>query len=183
MLKIIRSICESFVEISAACFKLVCEKKPRWCLSVRKTSQQAAFFFFSFVDKKQIASFLIIPILQSCSIIFDRLAKNGRTYEESTTRHLNEYGEAGLRTLALAYRKLEEAEYTAWNNEFQKAKTSIGGDRDAMLERVSDLMERELILVGATAVEDKLQNGVKTISVYRYIHTLLLYVTILVSFL
>lgn len=73
---------------------------------------------------------------------------------------MNEYGEAGLRTLALAYRKLEESEYTAWNNEFQKAKTSIGGDRDAMLERVSDLMERELTLVGATAVEDKLQNGV-----------------------
>ncbi|XP_038897837.1 probable phospholipid-transporting ATPase 4 [Benincasa hispida] len=94
------------------------------------------------------------------SIIFDRLSKNGRTYEEATTRHLNEYGEAGLRTLALAYRKLEEAEYNAWNTEFQKAKTSIGGDRDAMLERVSDLMERELILVGATAVEDKLQNGV-----------------------
>ena len=82
-------------------------------------------------------------------------------YEEATTRHLNEYGEAGLRTLALAYRKLEESEYNAWNNEFQKAKTSIGGDRDAMLERVSDLMERELTLVGATAVEDKLQNGVR----------------------
>ena len=79
---------------------------------------------------------------------------------ESTTKHLNEYGEVGLRTLALAYRKLDEAEYTAWNEEFCKAKTSIGGDREGMLERVSDMMERELILVGATAVEDKLQKGV-----------------------
>ncbi|MED6118736.1 putative phospholipid-transporting ATPase 4 [Stylosanthes scabra] len=35
-----------------------------------------------------------------------------------------------------------------------------GADREAMLEEVSDLMERELILVGATAVEDKLQKGV-----------------------
>ncbi|CBI35911.3 unnamed protein product, partial [Vitis vinifera] len=94
------------------------------------------------------------------SIIFDRLAKNGRMYEEATTRHLNEYGESGLRTLALAYKKLEESEYSAWNSEFMKAKTSIGPDRDAMLERVSDAMERELILVGATAVEDKLQKGV-----------------------
>ena len=84
-------------------------------------------------------------------------------YEETTTRHLNEYGEAGLRTLALAYRKLEESQYATWNNEFQKAKTSIGGDREAMLERVSDMMERELILVGATAVEDKLQKGVDII--------------------
>ncbi|KAE9467934.1 hypothetical protein C3L33_00154, partial [Rhododendron williamsianum] len=94
------------------------------------------------------------------SIIFERLSKNGRMYEEATTKHLKDYGEGGLRTLALAYRKLEEAEYSAWNNEFIKAKTSIGGDREAMLERVSDLMERDLILIGATAVEDKLQKGV-----------------------
>jgi phospholipid-translocating ATPase len=94
------------------------------------------------------------------SIIFDRLAKNGRMFEEATTKHLNEYGETGLRTLALAYRKLEEKEYYAWNADFMKAKTSIGGDREATLERLSDLVERDLILVGATAVEDKLQKGV-----------------------
>lgn len=74
---------------------------------------------------------------------------------------MNEYGEAGLRTLALGYRKLDETEYAAWNNEFHKAKTSVGADRDEMLERVSDMMEKELILVGATAVEDKLQKGVE----------------------
>ncbi|KAK4791374.1 hypothetical protein SAY86_031787 [Trapa natans] len=94
------------------------------------------------------------------SIIFDRLAKNGRAYEEATTKHLNEYGESGLRTLALAYKRLDEVEYNAWNNEFVKAKTSIGGDREAILERLSDMMERNLVLVGATAVEDKLQKGV-----------------------
>lgn len=74
---------------------------------------------------------------------------------------MNEYGEAGLRTLALAYRKLEESEYDAWNNEFQKAKTSIGADREVMLERVAEKMEKDLIMVGATAVEDKLQKGVR----------------------
>ncbi|KAL2332258.1 hypothetical protein Fmac_019839 [Flemingia macrophylla] len=94
------------------------------------------------------------------SIIFDRLSKNGKMYLEATTKHLNEYGEAGLRTLALAYRKLDEQEYSDWNNKFQKAKTAVGPDREAMLDQVSDIMERELILVGATAVEDKLQKGV-----------------------
>ncbi|KAE8659564.1 putative phospholipid-transporting ATPase 7 [Hibiscus syriacus] len=94
------------------------------------------------------------------SIIFDRLSKNGRLYQEDTSKHLNEYGEAGLRTLALAYRKLDESEYSAWNNEFQKAKTSIGTDRETLLEKVADMMERDLILIGATAVEDKLQKGV-----------------------
>ncbi|OIW15908.1 hypothetical protein TanjilG_04443 [Lupinus angustifolius] len=94
------------------------------------------------------------------SIIFDRLSKNGKLYLEATTKHLNEYGEAGLRTLALAYRKLDEQEFSDWNNEFQKAKTAVGPDREAMLEQLSDSIERELILVGATAVEDKLQKGV-----------------------
>ncbi|KAI8559071.1 hypothetical protein RHMOL_Rhmol04G0146400 [Rhododendron molle] len=92
-------------------------------------------------------------------IIFDQLSKNVRMYEKASTKHLKDYGEGGLLTLALAYQKLEEAEYFAWNNEFIKAKTSIGGDREVMLERVSDLMERDLILVGATAMEDKMQKG------------------------
>ncbi|KAL8139844.1 hypothetical protein V2J09_005865 [Rumex salicifolius] len=60
------------------------------------------------------------------SIIFDRLSKNGKAYVEATTDQLNEYGDAGLRTLALSYKKLNEDEYTSWNNEFQKARTSIG---------------------------------------------------------
>lgn len=81
-------------------------------------------------------------------------------YLEATTKHLNDYGEAGLRTLALAYRRLEEKEYSDWNNEFQKAKSSVGADREAMLEQVSEVMEKDLILVGATAIEDKLQKGV-----------------------
>lgn len=99
-------------------------------------------------------------LLFLCSIIFDRLSKNGRLYENDTSKHLNEYGEAGLRTLALAYRMLDESEYSAWNTDFLKAKTTIGPDREAQVERVSEMMERDLILVGATAVEDKLQRGV-----------------------
>lgn len=81
-------------------------------------------------------------------------------HEENTAKHLNEFGDNGLRTLALAYKKLEEKEYVAWDNEFLKAKTAIGGDREGMLEKVSDMMEKDFILVGATAVEDKLQKGV-----------------------
>ncbi|XP_042409117.1 probable phospholipid-transporting ATPase 4 isoform X1 [Zingiber officinale] len=94
------------------------------------------------------------------SVILDRLSKNGRMFETDTIKHLNEYGEAGLRTLALAFRFLEESEYSAWNAEFLRAKTSMGNDREAELERVSDIIEQDLILVGATAVEDKLQKGV-----------------------
>jgi phospholipid-translocating ATPase len=88
------------------------------------------------------------------------LSKIGKVYWETTKMHLAKYGDAGLRTLALAYRVLEEAEYAEWNDIFHTAKTTIGHDRDALLDAASDLIEKELTLVGATAVEDKLQIGV-----------------------
>ncbi|KAK8939156.1 putative phospholipid-transporting ATPase 4 [Platanthera zijinensis] len=94
------------------------------------------------------------------SVIFERLSKDGRFYEDDTRKHLTEYGEVGLRTLALAYRNLGTSEYTSWNAEFIKAKTTIGPEREEMLEQVADMIERDLILIGATAVEDKLQKGV-----------------------
>ncbi|MCO5583198.1 hypothetical protein L7F22_037106 [Adiantum nelumboides] len=94
------------------------------------------------------------------SVIFERLSKAGREFKETTKLHLANYGDAGLRTLALAYRKLDEAVYKEWSDVFLKAKTTIGPDRDSKLDQASDMIERELILVGATAVEDKLQKGV-----------------------
>nr|XP_043638635.1 probable phospholipid-transporting ATPase 7 [Erigeron canadensis] len=94
------------------------------------------------------------------TIIFDRLASNGKMFLEATTKNLNDYGEAGLRTLALAYKKLEETEYTTWYEKFHNAQISSGPNREELLEELSDTMERGLTLVGATAVEDKLQNGV-----------------------
>ncbi|KAJ7542694.1 hypothetical protein O6H91_09G007000 [Diphasiastrum complanatum] len=94
------------------------------------------------------------------SVIFERLKNNGRKYEDSTKKHLATYGDAGLRTLALAYRKLDEAEYTEWNAIFVKAKTTVGANREELLDEASEKIEKDLILVGATAVEDKLQKGV-----------------------
>ena len=49
-------------------------------------------------------------LFQPSSIIFDRLAKSGSLFEPDISNHLNEYGDAGLWTLALTYRVLEESE-------------------------------------------------------------------------
>jgi phospholipid-translocating ATPase len=95
-----------------------------------------------------------------CSVIIERLAKTGRTFLDATKVHLGKFGDAGLRTLALSYRNIDKEDYLEWNALFMKAKTTIGGDRDALLDSASELIEKDLILVGATAVEDKLQEGV-----------------------
>ena len=92
--------------------------------------------------------------------MFERLTKNGRDFEEQTQEHINDYGNAGLRTLVLAYRELDEEEYNNFNEEFTEAKNSVSADHEEMMEEVAEKIEKDLILLGATAVEDKLQNGV-----------------------
>lgn len=110
-------------------------------------------------------SFVFHPIdhpevIFSCSVMFERLAKNGREFEEKTMEHVHEYADAGLRTLILAYRELDAEEYKDFDRKFSKAKNLVSADRETVIEEVSDNIEKNLILLGATAVEDKLQIGV-----------------------
>lgn len=92
--------------------------------------------------------------------MFERLSEKGREIEEKTKEHINEYADAGLRTLVLAYRELEEEEYMIFNEKLNEAKNSMNAEREEMIEEIQDSIEKELVLLGATAVEDKLQNGV-----------------------
>ncbi|XP_042499753.1 putative phospholipid-transporting ATPase 9 [Macadamia integrifolia] len=94
------------------------------------------------------------------SVMFGRLANNGRDYEVQTQEHMNEYADAGLRMLVLAYRELSEEEYIKFNEEFTEAKNLISADRDERMDEVEEKIEKNLILLGTTAVEDKLQHGV-----------------------
>lgn len=94
------------------------------------------------------------------SVMFERLAKNGREYEEKTREHVNEYADAGLRTLILAYRELSEEEFQVFDSKLLAAKNSVSADREAMIDDLTENIEKDLILLGATAVEDKLQKGV-----------------------
>lgn len=92
--------------------------------------------------------------------MFERLALNGKEFEEKTRDHVNEYADAGLRTLILACRDLDEEEYKDFSKKFTEAKNSVSADRETLIDDLAEKMERNLILLGATAVEDKLQNGV-----------------------
>lgn len=94
------------------------------------------------------------------SAMFERLGTNGRGYEEVTRDHVNNYADAGLRTLILAYRELSEEEYQAFEKKFSEAKNAISADHEEQIDAVTEDIEKDLILLGATAVEDKLQQGV-----------------------
>ena len=49
-------------------------------------------------------------------------------------------------------------EYAQWLPRFEAAKTTMQ-DREAALDAAAELMERDLLLLGATAIEDKLQQA------------------------
>ena len=95
------------------------------------------------------------------NIIFDRLVKDGSQMElrQKTDEDLQFFASEGLRTLCLAYRILDPKEYDQWAREYHEASVSLN-DRDAKVEEVSALIEQNLVLLGATAIEDKLQDGV-----------------------
>jgi len=103
------------------------------------------------------------PILLFCkgadNVIFERLAPGGDDLKAATEEQLDLFANEGLRTLTLANRVVSEDEYNTWVTRYQAALTSID-DREGEIERVSDEVERDLLLLGATAIEDKLQDGV-----------------------
>ncbi|KAK8686269.1 hypothetical protein V6N13_125296 [Hibiscus sabdariffa] len=94
------------------------------------------------------------------SVMLERLAKHGQEFAEQTKEHIAEYADAGLRTLVVAYREIDEEEYVEFIEQFTEAKNRVSVDREERIEEVAGNIERDLILLGATAVEDKLQNGV-----------------------
>uniref|UniRef100_A0A671T9L1 Phospholipid-transporting ATPase n=1 Tax=Sinocyclocheilus anshuiensis TaxID=1608454 RepID=A0A671T9L1_9TELE len=93
------------------------------------------------------------------TIIYERLHPSSSKLMEVTTEHLNEYAGEGLRTLALAYKNLDEDEFEKWKERHHEASTTLE-DREAKLDTIYEEIEKDLLLLGASAVEDKLQDGV-----------------------
>ncbi|OEU23504.1 putative phospholipid-translocating P-type ATPase, partial [Fragilariopsis cylindrus CCMP1102] len=78
--------------------------------------------------------------------------------------HLGEFASEGLRTLVLGVRFLTDKQCDEWMSSYTSAAASIK-DRDTKLKLCASEIEKELHIVGATAIEDKLQKNVpKTIA-------------------
>ncbi|CAL5196503.1 unnamed protein product [Lathyrus oleraceus] len=78
---------------------------------------------------------------------------------QATETHLHAYSSIGLRTLVIGMRDLNPSEFDQWHFAFEAASTSLIG-RAALLRKVATNVENNLCILGATAIEDKLQQGV-----------------------
>ncbi|KAJ2350960.1 hypothetical protein GGF43_004167, partial [Coemansia sp. RSA 2618] len=83
-----------------------------------------------------------------------------RAMRERTFTQIDEFANAGLRTLMLCYRRLSESEWVRWSARYHAALASVDSDREDHIERVAAEMECDLRIAGATAIEDKLQERV-----------------------
>ena len=93
------------------------------------------------------------------SIIYERLKHGAQKFMDTTQEQIDGYAMSGLRTLCLATRELSTFEYEEWSEIYVAASQSLE-KRDEKIDAAAELIEKELFLVGATAIEDKLQEGV-----------------------
>nr|XP_008542298.1 PREDICTED: probable phospholipid-transporting ATPase VD isoform X2 [Equus przewalskii] len=105
------------------------------------------------------ADSVIMELLSVASPDGASLDKQQRIIREKTQKHLDDYAKRGLRTLCVAKRVMSDTEYAEWLRNHFLAETSIDNREELLLESAMRL-ENKLTLLGATGIEDRLQEGV-----------------------
>lgn len=107
---------------------------------------------------KDLRTGLVILFIKGAdNVIKQRLGKkNMKEYIDKIDKDLMEYSNRGLRTLLLGMRVVNQAEYEGWKVRFDRASMAIDA-RQEKLNLLAEEIEKDLILLGCTAVEDALQ--------------------------
>ena len=96
------------------------------------------------------------------SIILDKLDKNNNINKlviQNLKESLDKYSKEGLRILAVAYKRITLEELNEYQKEFIKASKNIYKKKEK-LEELSKIIEKDLIFLGVTGIEDELQDEV-----------------------
>ncbi len=93
--------------------------------------------------------------------ILKRLSKNNNNIEKINfiKNKIDKYSKKGYRTLLIGYKEISKEDYEKWNNDLKNYKKNIQRKKK-LIEKNNNKIENELILLGGTIVEDKLQEGV-----------------------
>ncbi|XP_050829495.1 phospholipid-transporting ATPase VD isoform X2 [Serinus canaria] len=105
------------------------------------------------------ADSVMMDLLRTASEVHTNNSEIEEKIKERTQQHLDDYARRGLRTLCIAKKVMSDAEYAEWLNHRFLAETSIDNREDLLLESAMRL-ETKLTLLGATGIEDRLQEGV-----------------------
>ncbi|EFA85112.1 P-type ATPase [Heterostelium album PN500] len=97
------------------------------------------------------------------SVIMERSEKStaipGVDVHKATETHISQFASNGLRTLCMSVVVLDAEAYLTWNRKFEEASVSLV-KRAEMMDQAADLIEKNMTLLGATGIEDRLQDYV-----------------------
>ncbi|XP_071773020.2 phospholipid-transporting ATPase VB isoform X2 [Centroberyx gerrardi] len=89
----------------------------------------------------------------------EQLSGNQKSIAADTQKHLDQYAKEGLRTLCFTKKVLSEKAYKDWSASRQKALAAIDNREELIMDSAAHL-ETDLTLLGATGIEDRLQESV-----------------------
>nr|XP_056703947.1 phospholipid-transporting ATPase VB [Euleptes europaea] len=113
------------------------------------------------------ADSVIMDLLEDPARATMTMEKRIRKVIVQTQKHLDWYAQDGLRTLCIAKKVLSEDDFRKWANFRHEAETAID-NREELLMETAHHLETKLTLLGATGIEDRLQDGVPdTIAAFR----------------
>ena len=87
------------------------------------------------------------------------LCKVSDSEEKGINKNLIELSNLGLRTLIIAQKRLSKEEATKWLAKYKAASTSVK-DRDGLMANAAQEIEKDMKILGVTAIEDRLQDEV-----------------------
>nr|XP_031296299.1 probable phospholipid-transporting ATPase VA isoform X2 [Camelus dromedarius] len=104
------------------------------------------------------ADSVVMDLLLPCSAD-DARGRHQKKIRSKTQNYLNLYAVEGLRTLCIAKRVLSKEEYACWLQSHLEAESALD-NREELLFQSALRLETNLHLLGATGIEDRLQDGV-----------------------
>ncbi|KAM4869445.1 phospholipid-transporting ATPase VB [Urocitellus parryii] len=106
------------------------------------------------------ADSVIMDLLEDPAHVADLdVEKKLKKIHSRTQKHLDLYARDGLRTLCIAKKVVSEEDFRRWASFRREAEASLD-NRDELLMETAQRLENQLTLLGATGIEDRLQEGV-----------------------
>ena len=93
-------------------------------------------------------------------VVFDRIDNNVNVEEIlHIAVYLKHFSKEGLRTLLIAKREIDKNVYEQWNKRYLEALKDIN-EKEKKVEQLQEEIEMKMVLIGATGIEDDLQDEV-----------------------
>jgi len=100
------------------------------------------------------------------TVINDRLRKGQASLSETTNRDMSGFSDEGLRCLLVGTMDLDETFFNEWRVRYKAAKSNLDEIEKKKklqpnsIEDCEEEVEKDIVLIGSTALEDRLQDGV-----------------------